>query len=265
MSDDEQGGWRAVTTGDVVVATGPVPGGTRFRRHEHEGAHVCCVLGGGFVEARRGGAEVAGQGTVRVSPSARHDIDFAPEGARCAVLHLPDSGSGRGAARDTRFLRDPWVARLALQLGHALADRTPIAEPRVEEATIELLAQIERRRDGRAAPPPPWLRTARELLHDDPAAGSLGALAGRLGVHRVHLARAFRDHYGETVGAHLRRVRLLRAMRLLGESDAPLSRIALDAGYADQSHMTRALRGAIDLTPVQARRTLLSFKTGSGD
>jgi AraC family transcriptional regulator len=265
MSDDEHGGWRAVTIADVTVASGPVPGGTRFRRHEHEGSHVCCVLGGGFVESRRGGSEVAGPGTVRISPSARHDIDFAPEGARCAVLHLPESPPRGGAERAMRFFRDPWIARLAMELGHALGERTPLAEPRVEEATIELLAQIDRRREGRAAPPPPWLRTARELLHDDPSASSLSSLAARLDVHRVHLARAFRDHYGETVGARLRRVRLLRAIRLMRESDAPLSRIALDAGYADQSHMNRALRRHIDLTPVQARRTLLSFKTPSGD
>jgi AraC family transcriptional regulator len=263
MSNDEQGGWRVMTIGDVTLESGPVPGGTRFRRHEHEGTHVCCVLGGGFVEARRGGSEVAATGTVRVSPSARHDIDFAPEGARCVVLHL-HSEPNNAPTRDMRFLRDQWIAGLVIRLGHTLGDRTPLAEPRVEEATVELLAQIERRRDGRVAPPPPWLRAARELLHDDPTTHSLGALAARLDVHRVHLARAFRDHYGETVGAFVRRMRLLCAMRMLKESDAPLSRIALDAGYADQSHMTRALRGSIDLTPGQARRTLLSFKTTSG-
>lgn len=107
MSDDAHGGWRAVTIGDVVVETGPVPGGTRFRRHEHEGPHVCCVLGGGFVESRRGGSEVVCPGTVRVSSSARHDIDFAPLGARCAVLHLPETAAARESERAVRFLRDP--------------------------------------------------------------------------------------------------------------------------------------------------------------
>jgi AraC family transcriptional regulator len=261
MSDDTTDGWRTITIGDMVVASGPVPGGTRFRRHEHEGVHVCCVLEGGFVEARPGGREDVGPGTVRVSPSARHDIDFARQGARCAVLHLAASDARRDRVRDTRFVRDPWVAGLVARLGGVLADMSPLATPRVEESIVELLAQIQRRREGRAAPPPPWLRTARELVHDDPTAATLGALAERLNVHRVHLARAFRDHYGETIGDQLRRVRLLRAMRLLRESDAPLSRVAADAGFADQSHMTRALRSSLGLTPAQARRTLLSFKT----
>ena len=69
--------------------------------------------------------------------------------------------------------------------------------------------------------------------------------------------------FGETVGDQLRRLRLVRAMRLLRESDAPLSRVALDAGFADQSHMTRTLRGMLGVTPGQMRRTLRSFKTAS--
>ena len=262
MSDDATGQWRTFTIGDATVESGPVPGYTRFRRHEHDGVHVCCVLGGGFVEAAATGPEDVGPGTARVSPSARHDIDFAPAGARCAVLHLATQSPARVGTDRTRFLRDPWIAGLVGRLGVALADATPTAGMRIEESTVELLAQIERRSAGRAAPPPPWLRTARELLRDDPGATSLGAVAARLDVHRVHLARAFRDHFGETVGDQLRRIRVLRALRMLRESDAPLSRVALDAGFADQSHMTRALRGAVGTTPAEARRTLRSFKTG---
>jgi AraC family transcriptional regulator len=178
------------------------------------------------------------------------------------VLHLGAQSPARVGTDRTRFLRDPWIAGLVGRLGIALADATPTAGMRIEESTVELLAQIERRSVGRAAPPPPWLRTARELLRDDPGATSLGAVAARLDVHRVHLARAFRDHFGETVGDQLRRIRVLRALRMLRESDAPLSRVALDAGFADQSHMTRALRSAVGSTPAEARRTLRSFKTG---
>jgi AraC family transcriptional regulator len=261
MSDDADESWRALTIGDTHVASGSVPGDTRFRRHEHEGVHLCVVLDGGFVESRPDGPEDVGPGTVRISASARHDIDFAPFGARCAVLELGPADVHRAPARGARFLRDPWLAGLVARLDRALSGRALDAPARVEEAATELLAQVERRQLGRSAPPPPWLRAARELLHDDPSAGSLGALASRLEVHRVHLARAFRDHYGETVGDHLRRIRLMRATRLLHEGEAPLSQIALDAGFSDQSHMTRAIRASLGLTPSQARRALLSFKT----
>jgi AraC family transcriptional regulator len=263
MSDDVDESWHALTIGGSLVATGPVPGGTRFRRHEHEGVHLCIVLDGGFVESRPDGPEDVGPGTVRVSPSARHDIDFSPRGARCAVLELGPAETDRSVARGTRFLRDPWLAGLVARLDRALSGRALDAPARVEEAAIELLAQVERRQVGRSAPPPPWLRAARELLHDDPSAGSLGALASRLEVHRVHLARAFRDHYGETVGDHLRRIRLMRATRMLRDCERPLSQVALDAGFTDQSHMTRALRASLGLTPSQARRALLSFKTAA--
>jgi hypothetical protein len=33
MSDDGADGWHSIAIGDTVVECGPVPGGTRFRRH----------------------------------------------------------------------------------------------------------------------------------------------------------------------------------------------------------------------------------------
>src|SRR5215207_8694612 len=68
----------------------PVPGATRFRKHEHDCAHLCMVLDGGFVERDRHSWRDVGLGTVRVSGSARHDIDFSSSGATCLVLEIHD-------------------------------------------------------------------------------------------------------------------------------------------------------------------------------
>ena len=40
-----------------------------------------------------------------------------------------------------------------------------------------------------------------------------------------------------------------RAADALARSSAPLGQIALDAGFADQSHFTRAFRAAYGVTP----------------
>ena len=59
------------------------------------------------------------------------------------------------------------------------------------------------------------------------------------GVHRAHLVRAFRARFGISVGAYVRRERIRWAARALRNSDAPIAEIALQAGFADQSHFTR--------------------------
>jgi len=134
----------------------------------------------------------------------------------------------------------------------------------------ELLAQIDRRRllsHRRAARPPAWLMTVRERLHDEPSPPPLITLARDAGVHRVHLARAFRDHFGETLGEYLRRRRLDRARGLLADGSLSLSQVAHLAGYADQSHLTRAIRQAMGTTPARLRgaRMLPPFKTPQRD
>ena len=58
-----------------------------------------------------------------------------------------------------------------------------------------------------------------------------------------------------TVGTYVRRLRLDWAARELARSDTALARVALVAGFADQSHFTRAFRGYTGLTPSVYRAT----------
>lgn len=249
------------SVGGVRVAAGPIAAGTRMRRHEHAGVHLCCVVAGGFVEAHRSGPEEAGPGTVRISRTARHDLDFGPAGAHCVILTLdasegdPDDMLGTVALSRPVFLRDPWLGGLVARLGRALALGRSISDVALDELAAELLAQVGRRRKPRAASNPPrWLLGAREMIGDsDGSLPSLGDMARALGVHRGHLARAFRDHYGVTIGQMARSVRLERAVRLLRSTDASLASVAADAGFADQSHMTRSIRAAFGTSPRRLR------------
>jgi AraC-like DNA-binding protein len=50
------------------------------------------------------------------------------------------------------------------------------------------------------------------------------------------------------------RAALLRIVR----SNEPLSKVAADCGFSDQSHMTRAVKSLVGMTPAQCRRSYLS-------
>ena len=62
------------------------------------------------------------------------------------------------------------------------------------------------------------------------------------------------------MGEYARRRRLDYARRQLADPDRPLAQIAADAGFADQSHLTRVFKRFTGLTPGQYR-TFLPFKT----
>jgi AraC-like DNA-binding protein len=106
-----------------------------------------------------------------------------------------------------------------------------------------LLRAVELR--GPAEPDPLVLAAVRALAR--PRAG-VGAVAAELGVSARQLQRRIGDAvgYGPKV---LQRV--LRFRRLQALAPAPLVELALDAGYADQAHMTAEVRQLAGLSPVR--------------
>jgi AraC family transcriptional regulator len=82
----------------------------------------------------------------------------------------------------------------------------------------------------------------------------LAAIAAEVDIHPVHMARVFRRHFGCSPGTYLRRLRVRQACRLLTETDRPLAHVALDLGYADQSHFTRTFKRSLGVPPGEYRR-----------
>jgi AraC family transcriptional regulator len=82
----------------------------------------------------------------------------------------------------------------------------------------------------------------------------MAEVAAAAGVHPVHLARVFRKQFGMTVGEYQRRLRLAWAGKELLRGDTDLATLALEAGFADQSHFTRAFRWMTGMTPGELRR-----------
>jgi AraC-like DNA-binding protein len=130
------------------------------------------------------------------------------------------------------------------------------------------------------APAVPWPRLLR-AFREARGAGPLGAgwrLAGELHahddawalaaeglclelisgyiLHPVYLARSFRERYGVSIGEYLRRVRLDWAAAQLAATETSLAVLAADAGFADQSHFTRAFKRHAGLTPARYRRAV---------
>jgi AraC family transcriptional regulator len=69
----------------------------------------------------------------------------------------------------------------------------------------------------------------------------------------MHLARAFRQHYGASVGEFVRQRRLDFVCRELVASERPVAELALEAGFADQSHLTKIFNRALGTTPARYR------------
>jgi AraC-like DNA-binding protein len=90
---------------------------------------------------------------------------------------------------------------------------------------------------------------ARDLIRADPAADiSAQQLAAASGCSRFALHRAFTSAYGMSPGDYQRQLRLRTARRLI-VAGTPLAEAAGQAGFADQSHLTRWFTRYYGITP----------------
>ncbi|GIH90657.1 AraC family transcriptional regulator [Planobispora siamensis] len=93
------------------------------------------------------------------------------------------------------------------------------------------------------------LSRVRELIVEDPATRhSVEELEKVAGLDRWALARQFRAAFG-TSPTRFRTMRQLDRVRRLLSGGTPPLEAALEAGFADQSHMTRMFKRAYGLTP----------------
>lgn len=80
---------------------------------------------------------------------------------------------------------------------------------------------------------------------------------------RFHFLRAFTRAFGVTPYAYTIDRRVLNARRLLSEG-TPISMAALEAGFADQAHLTQVFLKTIGVTPGEFRRAFLLPEQRSG-
>lgn len=95
-------------------------------------------------------------------------------------------------------------------------------------------------------------RIARAMAHlaaHPDRSPSLEELADVAAFSPWHFHRAYRSLTGETPAETLARLRLSRAAAALIKSDAPMARIAVQAGYGSTAAFTRAFREALGLPP----------------
>ncbi len=92
------------------------------------------------------------------------------------------------------------------------------------------------------------------LLEQVDAPPSMPELAERLGVAYSYFRREFRRRTGLSPGAYVRRLRLEKARRLLGNSRATLAEVAEALGFSSAYHLSSAFKQAFGVSPATWRQ-----------
>jgi len=84
----------------------------------------------------------------------------------------------------------------------------------------------------------------------------LSALAAIAGLSPFHFSRRFKAATGTSPYRYVMDRRLERGIQLLQRTRNPISEIALEVGFCDQSHFTRELSRSYGITPSELRQSL---------
>jgi len=236
-----------------------------FPRHAHDGFGIGVLTKGahrswsgiGYVEA------VAGD-IITVNPGEMHDGDPVHGVVRAWRMVYLDPGLVARALREglqgeaeiaRPVLHDPLLTTLFDRFFVGLTEPVP-DDLVVEEGLLRLLALLLGRYGRRpkpfAGPPPPVSRALRRLRESPERPATLAELAALSGVSRFQLLRGFARAVGVTPHAYLLQQRVRLARRLLAAGRRP-AEAAVEAGFADQSHLTRAFYRQLGVTPARYR------------
>jgi AraC family transcriptional regulator len=234
--------------------------------HYHEVATISVLVGGTFEEryARSRSPEVCERFAVLYrAPGEVHADRYGENG--CDNVNIVVTAAGWESFEAARphpvpvvCLRQAELAALAHRMVRELSANDAATVLGLQGLGLELLASLCRgdQAFGTRLGQPPWLRSVRDMLNgrfrDQDL--ELGALAREARVHPASLTRAFRQAYGVTPSEYLRTLRLQWSMEELRAGERTLAEIALEAGFADQSHFSRAFRRQFGTTPGSVRR-----------
>lgn len=90
---------------------------------------------------------------------------------------------------------------------------------------------------------------------------SLKRIAGEVCLSPSRLIHRMRGDYNTTVSSCVTELRMKKAKKLLRETEIPISAIAQDVGYRDQSYFTRVFRKSVGCTPKYYRDSAAPSKT----
>jgi AraC-like DNA-binding protein len=241
-----------------------------YHRHSHETYSFGLTESGVQAFRCRGTDHASLPGTVLLfNPDDPHDGHSGRNaGFTYRIIHVqPETvasiiGDATGRRPVMPLFTEPLVAdpviRMAVRRAHEqlLKGETALA---CDEAIASLvLAAVGRA--TRAAPASAAVSRSRdvaaqvrEILEADPVgelrAADLASLAGR---SRFAVHRAFQATYNMAPSDYQRQVQLRKARMRLAAGE-PIADVAVEAGFADQSHLTRWFRRYFGITPGEYR------------
>lgn len=261
MSKDFVKFWR-IPEGDCELLSAHFNSQT-FGRHSHDRYAIGVISGGVERMYYRGRHTLGGTGSVvTITPGEIHDgLPAHDQGWQYRMLYLDPQWLGRTLMPEqasdyihlfhTAFRQVPALARTFLH-HHQAIEASQCGLER-ESLLLELLPQLFECKGTQDEPVSRCEKRAVQQVrckleddYDKPA--SLEQLANMVGLEPLYLIRMFKKAVGVSPHSYQIQVRVAQVQRQL-RAGASIADAAFACGFFDQSHMTRAFKKVVGMTP----------------
>lgn len=185
---------------------------------------------------------------IRIGPAGMSVLLAFFEDECMALFDRPQASFGKCS-----YKNDPLAQRMILRL------HSSCQEPGEEfaEVALEFLAEFDST-EREEQQTPRWLARAVEIVNEHYRGPTgLSQIALEVGIDPTHLARTFRRKYGRTISEYIRVLRVNEAARLILDQEMPTGTAAMEAGFCDHAHFTRAYKQLIGSCPKRLKSSRL--------
>lgn len=229
----------------------------RVPEHAHDWPVLSIfILGGYSNQTEFGEIAIAGPSAILYRAGAAHRNVVGSAGFEQIEIEFDPAWLGRSLIPDAPVSR--WLGGRSGAQARNLAKLCGLEtdEQRLRAALRQFMdsasAETERA-------PPNWVGTITRRLSEDVTL-RINDLAREVRRHPSWLGTAYKHATGEGLQETAARFRIERAARLLRETDQPSARVALEAGFCDQSHMNRTFRRLLGRLPSEVRDDRSNFR-----
>jgi AraC-like DNA-binding protein len=132
----------------------------------------------------------------------------------------------------------------------------------VEQMLLEVFHKYIKQSSSKKAPE--WAKELKEMIQDQLDTNmslSLQQVSDELEINPTYLSREFSKYFDNlSFGGYIRKLRIEKAISLMGATDYSLTEIAYLTGFSDQSHFNRIFKKQTGQTPSLYKKNILKSK-----
>ncbi len=194
---------------------------------------------------------------VRGADTDRHDLASQASG-----LWAISAGLSFNITNDQELLERGMMIYDALYSWAKHLQKEKHTQNPIENLLLDVYKKFLKKRSGKV---PEWAKELKEIIQDQIDTNltlNLKEVSQSLHVHPSYLSREFSKYFDDlSFGDYIRKLRIEKAIQLLGDPSYSLSEIAYLTGFSDQSHFTRIFKKHTGKNPSAYKKNLTRSKS----